>query len=86
MTHRFALAAAMALAALAGCAQPKPVEEQWTRAGATPEDVKRDLYWCSTTRYIREDQRIDPTRRYPNIREVTVIDDECMIKRGYRKS
>ena len=80
------LVAILGLALLAACAQAKPAEEQWSKDGATPEDVKRDLYWCSTTRYIREDQRIDPTRRYPHLREVTTTDPECMEKRGYRKS
>jgi len=72
------LASALAL----GCASPSPPEKQWTRKDATPEDVKRDLYWCS--REVAERRRATDT---PALRRLTrqQVDDECMQNRGYTK-
>lgn len=65
-----------------GCASAPPPEKQWTRKDATPEDVKRDLYWCS--REVAERRRALDT---PATRRLTrqEVDDECMQSRGYTK-
>ena len=73
--------AAIAAALLAGCQAVTPPEQQWTKKDATPEDIRRDLYWCTTK---TEQRRIDQTPASERrIREV--VDEECMEKRGYTK-
>jgi hypothetical protein len=73
--------AALAAALVMGCQAATPAHQQWTKQDATQEDIKRDLYWCTT---VQEQRRVFQTpadeRR---VREV--VDDECMEKRGYRK-
>ncbi len=72
---------ALAAALLIGCQAVTPADQQWTRKDATREDVRRDLYWC-TTRV--EQRRIDQTPASERrIRDV--VDEECMEKRGYSK-
>ena len=66
---------------LLGC-QTKPPEQQWTKSGATVEDVKRDLYWCTTSRRTPQVEGTPATARPPT----QTVDDECMEKRGYRKA
>ncbi len=81
MILRLGFAAAIA-ALVVGCQSAKPPEQQWSKRDATPEDVRRDLYWCSTT---VEQRRINQTpadeRR---IRQV--VDEACMEKRGYSRN
>jgi len=73
--------AALAAAFLAGCQTTVPAENQWTRRDATPEDVKRDLYWCTrTVEHRRAVQTPADERRVSQI-----VDDECMERRGYSK-
>ncbi len=73
--------AALAAAFLAGCQATVPAEKQWTKQDATPEDIKRDLYWCT-----RQVERKRALQTPADERRVTdVVDDECMERRGYRK-
>lgn len=72
--------AALGAALVAACQAAAP-ETQWSKSGATPEDVKRDLYWCS--RQV-EQRRVNQTPADPR-RVSTVVDEECMEKRGYSK-
>ncbi len=83
MTRR-SLAAA-ALFVVSACAGGPAPEMQWTKRDATPEDVKRDIYWCSTER--RSPLRIDRTGGEITERRETVlrIDEDCMKQRGYAK-
>jgi hypothetical protein len=80
MLLRFGFAV-LAASLVIGCQTATPPEQQWTKNGATPEDVRRDLYWCTTVRERRSALQTpaDPRR----ISEV--VDDECMEKRGYSK-
>ncbi len=80
MILRFGMAA-LAAALVAGCQSAAPAYEQWTKKDATPEDIKRDLYWCtSQVEHRRALQTPADERRVEN-----VVDDECMEKRGYTK-
>ena len=81
MAARIGLAAALLL--LAACAAgPPPPEAQWTRRDASPEDIKRDLYWC--TRTVLGKREFNAGGNTP--RESTqVVNDECMQQRGYTK-
>ena len=81
MILRFAIAA-LAAALVMGC-QTTPPEQQWSKRDATPEDVKRDLYWCS--RVTREPPRVQDTPATSTARMTQKVDDECMEKRGYTK-
>jgi hypothetical protein len=72
--------AALAAIVLAGC-QGTPMHQQWTKQDATPEDIKRDLYWCTT---VREQRRALQTPADEK-RVQEIVDDECMEKRGYSK-
>jgi hypothetical protein len=74
--------AAVAAALLVGCQAAVAPERQWTKKDATPEDIKRDLYWCTRQVSQRRPQDTPVTQRAP----VQVVDDECMEKRGYRKT
>jgi hypothetical protein len=83
---RKALVAAV-LGLLAACASPAlPPEQQWLRRDATPEDVRRDLYWCSTP--TRQRLRVDETGGEITQRRDTVlkVDENCMVGRGYTKA
>jgi hypothetical protein len=72
-----------AAALLLGCQAVTPPERQWTKKDATVEDIKRDLYWCTTTREQRRATQTPADQR----RVTEVVDDECMERRGYsRKS
>jgi hypothetical protein len=73
--------AALAAALVLGCQAVAPPEQQWTRKDATPEDVRRDLYWCTTQVERRRALQTPADER--RVREV--VDEECMEKRGYRK-
>lgn len=73
--------AALAAALLLGCQATTPAYQQWTKKDATPEDIKRDLYWCTT---VREQRRVLQTPADER-RAVEVVEDECMEKRGYSK-
>jgi hypothetical protein len=73
--------AALAAALVVGCQAVAPPEQQWTRKNATPEDVKRDLYWCTTQ---VEQRRVFQTPADER-RVSQVVDDECMERRGYTK-
>ena len=73
--------AGLASALLLGC-QTTPPEQQWTKSGATVDDVKRDLYWCTTLkRPTPSAQETPATRRDP----VRAVDAECMEGRGYSR-
>ncbi len=72
-----ALAAALAM----GCQTATPADQQWTKSGATPEDVRRDLYWCTTVQEQRRALQTPADER--RVRQV--VDDDCMEKRGYSK-
>jgi hypothetical protein len=72
--------AVIAAALVIGC-QGTPADQQWTKKDATIEDVRRDLYWCTS---VREQRRAVQTPADPR-RVTEVVDDECMEKRGYRK-
>jgi hypothetical protein len=80
MHLRFGLAAWVAALAL-GCATTPP-EQQWTKSGATPEDIKRDLYWCSTL--TRDPPRALDTPSTER-RVTQKVDEICMQNRGYTK-
>lgn len=73
--------AALAATLVMGC-QTTPPEQQWTRRDATPEDVKRDLYWCTTL--VPDPPRFSGTPAQER-RVTRKIDDECMEQRGYTK-
>jgi hypothetical protein len=79
MLLRFGFAI-LAASLVIGCQATSP-EQQWTRKDATPEDVRRDLYWCTT---VRERRSALQTPADPR-RVSEIVDDECMEKRGYRK-
>lgn len=80
MILRFGLAA-LASAFLLGC-QTKPPEQQWTKSGASIDDVKRDLYWCSSLKRAPPAPNDTPATQ----RETRVsVDDDCMESRGYQK-
>ena len=81
MILKLGLAAAAALLAL-GC-QTTPPEEQWTKSGATIEDVKRDLYWCTTTKRSPPTPNDTPATQRPATRSV---DNACMEGRGYTRA
>ena len=72
--------AVLAAALVVGC-QATPAHQQWTKQDATPEDIKRDLYWCTT---IREQRRVLQTPADEK-RVQEIVDEECMERRGYRK-
>ena len=71
--------AALAAALVIGCQAVTPADQQWTRKDATPEDIRRDLYWCTSQ---VEQRRIDQTPASER-RVRQIVDDECMEKRGY---
>ena len=73
--------AALAAALVAGCQTAAPAHEQWTKKDATPEDVKRDLYWCTTQVEHRRVLQTPADER----RVQKVVDAECMENRGYSK-
>jgi hypothetical protein len=73
--------AALAAALLVGCQSATPADQQWTKKDATREDVKRDLYWCTTVRERRTALQTPADQR----RVTEVVDDECMERRGYSK-
>lgn len=74
--------AALAAALVMGC-QGTPAELQWTKKDTTLEDVKRDLYWCTTI--TRERPRVLGTPADPDRLVSRKVDDQCMEKRGYTK-
>jgi hypothetical protein len=81
MILRFGLAA-LASAFLLGC-QTTPPEQQWTKSGASVDDVKRDLYWCSTVKRAPPGPSDTPATQ----REASVsVNDDCMESRGYQKA
>lgn len=80
MDLRLGLAALAAMLA-AGCTSVAPSHEQWTKQDATPEDIKRDLYWCTTSVERRRALQTPADER----RVATIVDDECMERRGYTK-
>ena len=73
--------AALAAALVIGCQATTPPERQWTRKDATPEDIKRDLYWCTTQ--IEQRRVLQTPADERRVRQV--VDDECMERRGYSK-
>ena len=73
--------AAMAAALVIGCQSVRPADQQWTKQNATPEDIRRDLYWCTT---VREHRRIGQTPTDER-RVSEVVDEDCMERRGYSK-
>lgn len=73
--------AALVPVLLLGC-QTTPPETQWSKAGATTEDVKRDLYWCTVQRRHRSFVQQSPADARPPER---VVDEACMEGRGYAK-
>lgn len=82
MVSRLGFAALASLLVL-GCANPPPPEQQWSRQGATPEDVKRDLFWCTGEVSIPMRALDTPASGRP--RSKVTVDDECMETRGYKK-
>ncbi len=81
MISRFALAT-LASAVLLGC-QATPPERQWTKSGATIDDVKRDLFWCSSVRRQAPGPNDTPVTQREAVRSV---DEDCMETRGYQKA
>jgi hypothetical protein len=73
--------AALAAALVTGCQAVTPADQQWTKKDATREDIRRDLYWCTT---VREHRRFGQTPADER-RVSEVVDEECMEKRGYTK-
>ena len=74
--------AALAAAFVMGCQATVPPEKQWTKRDATPEDVRRDLYWC--TRRVERRSALQTPADERRISEI--VDDECMERRGYSKN
>ncbi len=58
-------------------------EVEWTRPGATAEDIKSDKYWCTR---VRRDKFIKMGAKTTNeLRPSTkTIDHKCMRRRGYK--
>jgi hypothetical protein len=84
---RRAAVASVALALLGACANSQsnvPEYKRWAKAGAIEDDVKRDLYWCTTTR-VRPDTRLNSTPANQIVVRESKVDDECMEQRGYRR-
>jgi hypothetical protein len=76
--------AALAAALAFGCSNnAPPAEQQWTKQNATPEDVKRDLYWCTRRTATRPQALETPALGRPRTKQE--VDDECMEQRGYTK-
>jgi hypothetical protein len=75
--------AAIVVALAAGCASDVPPEKQWTRRDATPEDIRSALFWCSHTE--RDRPRALGTPADSVRRSQTVVDEDCMRKRGFHK-
>mgnify|MGYP000994551512 CR=1 FL=1 len=73
--------AALVAALVMGCQGAAPAHQQWTKQDATPEDIRRDLYWCTT---VREQRRVLQTPADEK-RVQEIVDEQCMEKRGYRK-
>jgi hypothetical protein len=73
--------AALAAALVMSCQAATPAHQQWTKQDATPEDVKRDLYWCTTVREHRRALQTPADER----RVQQIVDEECMEQRGYSK-
>ncbi len=73
--------AALAAALVMGCQAVTPADRQWTRKDATPEDIRRDLYWC--TRKVEQRRAAQTPADERRITEI--VDDECMERRGYSK-
>lgn len=73
--------AALAAALVVGCQSGPPAHEQWTKKDATPEDIKRDLYWCTSR--VEQRRALQTPADERRVREV--VDEECMERRGYRK-
>ena len=73
--------AAMAAALVMGCQATVPAYQQWTKKDATPEDIRRDLYWC--TRQVEFRRALQTPADERRVHEV--VDDECMERRGYSK-
>ncbi|HEY7608563.1 MAG TPA: hypothetical protein VIF14_04965 [Alphaproteobacteria bacterium] len=80
MIWRLGLAAFAAVLVM-GCQATAPAEQQWSKKDATPEDIKRDLYWCTTR--VEQRRALQTPADERRIREV--VDDQCMERRGYRK-
>jgi hypothetical protein len=80
MLLRFSFAV-LAASLVIGCQAAPSADQQWTKKDATIEDVRRDLYWCTT---VRERRSALQTPADPR-RVSEVVDDECMEKRGYSK-
>jgi len=76
--------AALATLLVLGCANPLPAERQWTRQGATPEDVKSDLFWCTTEVAIPSRAQDTPAAS-GRARSELRVDGECMENRGYKR-
>lgn len=81
MRVQIGLAALVSLLA-AGC-QTAPPERQWTKPGATVDDVRRDLYWCSSIRRPTPNPNDTPATQREAVRS---IDSECMEGRGYQRA
>ena len=84
MMSRLSFAALASLLVL-GCANPPPADQQWTRQGATPEDVKRDLFWCTGEVAVPSRAMESPGSASRPRTEVRV-DGECMESRGYKRA
>ncbi len=81
MPTKLLTAAAVAAALLASACGHD--EAEWTRPGATAEDVKRDKYWC--TRYKRDRYIKMGSKSTNELRPGTkAIDHKCMRRRGYK--
>ena len=83
MVSRLGFAALASLLVL-GCSGTSSTEQQWVRQGATPEDVKRDLFWCSAEVPVQS-RAMDTPGSSARPRSEVRVDDECMESRGYKK-
>ena len=72
------IAAALALA-LGACAKK---EKGWVKEGADANAVRSAIYWCSRVR--TEKYQETNSRNIGVRRSETVVDEECMKKRGFR--
>ena len=67
--------------ALSACASNST---EWTRPGATAEDIKRDSYWCTRTtrdKFYKMGDKSESGKRTAT----RAVNAECMKKRGYKQ-
>jgi hypothetical protein len=68
----------VAMVLLAGCATTEPSGGEWTKAGATAEQMKADRTDC-----LMQAQQVTPSPSGPRMRLDSARFDRCMSDRGY---